>query len=301
MYAGHAALALVAKARRPRIAIALLVPIAFAPDWIEWVAGAMGYHNRELSHSLVSVGVGATLLALVWWLATRVAADAVVVWLTYASHWPADYVTGLKPTWPGGPMVGLLLYTRPTIDMWLESVLIVVCWIVYRQSLPSPVRRRAILVLVPLGLIAMQIGFEATQESGALSRIGAISSRRLPPCLKAVLNPRPSTLNPVVLPHASCRVRLRTQPERIMANEGGPRGLVTLVCLTCGNEKFYDQVVPNALTCEKCGGTVFRSFATPTEPDEASIAQLEEQARSISYGDSSPDTTPGDLRDLDMR
>jgi DNA-directed RNA polymerase subunit RPC12/RpoP len=86
-----------------------------------------------------------------------------------------------------------------------------------------------------------------------------------------------------------------------MANDGGPRGLVTLVCLTCGNEKFYDQAVPNAVTCEKCGGTVFRTFATPTEPDEASIAQLEEQARSISYGDSSPDTTPGDLRDLDMR
>lgn len=86
-----------------------------------------------------------------------------------------------------------------------------------------------------------------------------------------------------------------------MANQGGPRGLVTLVCLACGNEKFYDEVVPNALTCDRCGGTVFRIFATPTEPDEASIAQLEEQARSISYGDSSPDTTPGDLRDLDMR
>ena len=81
----------------------------------------------------------------------------------------------------------------------------------------------------------------------------------------------------------------------------GPRGLVTLVCLTCGNEKFYDQAVPDAVKCDKCGGTVFRHFATPTEPDEASIAQLEEQARSISYGDSSPDTGPGDVRDLDMR
>jgi hypothetical protein len=46
---------------------------------------------------------------------------------------------------------------------------------------------------------------------------------------------------------------------------------------------------------------VFRNFATPTEPDDASIAQLEEQARSMSYGDSSPDTTAGDLRDLDAR
>lgn len=86
-----------------------------------------------------------------------------------------------------------------------------------------------------------------------------------------------------------------------MAHDQGPRGLVTLVCITCGNEMSYDQAVPAAVKCGKCSGTVFRTFATPTEPDEASIAALDEQARSISYGDSSPDTTPGDLRDLDMR
>lgn len=106
------------------------------------------------------------------------------------------------------------------------------------------------------------------------------------------------------------QLRSQTQRERLMADDArgregerqaGPRGLVTLVCLTCGNEKFYDQAVPDAVKCDKCGGTVFRHFATPTEPDEASIAQLEEQARSISYGDSSPDTGPGDVRDLDMR
>ena len=86
-----------------------------------------------------------------------------------------------------------------------------------------------------------------------------------------------------------------------MANDKGPRGIVTLVCITCGNEKTFEKTVPNALTCDKCGATVFRSFATPTEPDDATIATLEEQARSISYGDSSPDTAPGDVSDLDMR
>lgn len=86
-----------------------------------------------------------------------------------------------------------------------------------------------------------------------------------------------------------------------MANEKGPYGIVTLVCLTCGQEQFYDQSVPDAAKCSKCGGTVFREFATPTQPDGAVIAQLEEQARSISYGDASPDTTPDDVRDLDTR
>lgn len=86
-----------------------------------------------------------------------------------------------------------------------------------------------------------------------------------------------------------------------MAKKRGTQGILTLVCLTCGNEKDYDKVVPNAVTCEKCGGTVFRNYATPTEPDDATIATLEEQARSIGYGDASPDTEPGDVRDLDSR
>jgi DNA-directed RNA polymerase subunit RPC12/RpoP len=85
-----------------------------------------------------------------------------------------------------------------------------------------------------------------------------------------------------------------------MATEG-PRGVTTLVCLTCGNEKFFTTEVPAAVTCDRCGSTVFRTFTTPTEPDEAAIDALEEQARSISYGDPSPDTMPDDVRDLDAR
>jgi hypothetical protein len=81
----------------------------------------------------------------------------------------------------------------------------------------------------------------------------------------------------------------------------GPNGVVTLVCITCGNELSYDQAVPSSVKCDKCGGTVFRQFATPTEPDEAAIAQLEEQARSIALDDDSPDTTASDVRDLDTR
>ncbi len=79
----------------------------------------------------------------------------------------------------------------------------------------------------------------------------------------------------------------------------GPTGIVTLVCLTCGKEKYFTQAVPAAVTCEQCGSTVFRTFTTPTEPDDATIDALEAQARSMAYGDSSPDTTRDDVRDLD--
>jgi DNA-directed RNA polymerase subunit RPC12/RpoP len=81
----------------------------------------------------------------------------------------------------------------------------------------------------------------------------------------------------------------------------GPRGVVTLVCLTCGKEQFFTQEVPAAVTCSQCGSTVFRSFTTPTEPDDAVIDALEAQARSMAYGDSSPATTVDDVRDLDAR
>ena len=83
--------------------------------------------------------------------------------------------------------------------------------------------------------------------------------------------------------------------------KNGPRGIVTLICLTCGKERFFTQNVPAAVTCEQCSGTVFRTVATPTEPDEAAIDALEAQARSMAYGDSSPDTTAGDVSDLDAR
>ena len=86
-----------------------------------------------------------------------------------------------------------------------------------------------------------------------------------------------------------------------MADTSEPRVLVSLVCLTCGNEKSFTDRVPEALTCDKCAGTVFRQFDTPTAPDDVTIAQLEQTARSLSYGDPSPDSSRAEVRDLDTR
>jgi hypothetical protein len=83
--------------------------------------------------------------------------------------------------------------------------------------------------------------------------------------------------------------------------QSGPVGVITLICLTCGNEEFYDHAVPVSVKCDKCGGTVFRQYATPTEPDDATVAGLEAQARSMALDDDSPDTTADDVRDLDPR
>jgi hypothetical protein len=161
VYAGHAALGLLAKGKRPAIPLAFIVAVAWGPDWVEVFFSSLGNENRMLSHSLVSVGLVATVLAFAWFAYTRVAADALVVWLTYASHWPADYITGLKPTWPGGPTVGLLLYAHSIPDFLIESGLIVIGSYVYWRSLPEMNRKRAAMMLIPLGLIGFQIIFEA--------------------------------------------------------------------------------------------------------------------------------------------
>ena len=155
---------MLAKSARPRIPITLLVPVAFAPDWIEWFFDAADHHNREISHSLISVGIGATLVALAYFIATRRRGDAVAVWLTYASHWPADFITGLKPTWPGGPTVGLFLYARPYTEFVVEGIVIILCWFAYRRSLPLAARHRKVGLLVPVGLIAMQLAFLAISD-----------------------------------------------------------------------------------------------------------------------------------------
>ena len=77
--------------------------------------------------------------------------------------------------------------------------------------------------------------------------------------------------------------------------------VTTMVCVTCGAEQFFDRQVPAALKCQRCGSMVFRAFDTPTRRDEATIAHLEEEARSVQYGDESPQTAPEEVRDLEMK
>lgn len=82
-----------------------------------------------------------------------------------------------------------------------------------------------------------------------------------------------------------------------MSNTKGPEGMLTLICITCGNELFFTSRPPANEPCARCGSTVFRSFFTPTVRDEATESMLEDTTRSISL-DGGSDSTVGDLRDL---
>jgi DNA-directed RNA polymerase subunit RPC12/RpoP len=74
--------------------------------------------------------------------------------------------------------------------------------------------------------------------------------------------------------------------------------VTTMVCLTCGAEQFFEGHAPAHLKCPRCGSTVFRTFETPTERDEATISHLEDESRSMQLGDPSPEGTAEDAQDL---
>lgn len=160
MYIGHAALALYARSRRPEIPLAILIPAAFAPDWIQWSLYGFNVDDAGLSHSLLSVllcgmiiGFGYRLLANASW------TDAIVLFLLVLSHWAADLVTATKALWPGGPTMGLGLYRHGVADFFVEFALVVVCWMRYVVSIPNASRHRATTWLAPVGLALMHVGF----------------------------------------------------------------------------------------------------------------------------------------------
>jgi hypothetical protein len=93
------------------------------------------------------------------------------------------------------------------------------------------------------------------------------------------------------------------QPRENPAGEAAPgaegvESVLTLVCEKCGKDYFFqDDPPPDDLTCEKCGGTVFRAFHS-TIGDEAADDFRDSTERDLRADDAEGDTLPGDLMDL---
>jgi hypothetical protein len=175
VYAGHIAIALALRADRDAPPLWLLALAAQGPDWGDAIDHLMGppYGDPGLSpHSLPLVAVGVLATALVAGLlamrhGSRVERAALLGGAAYASHWPADLFTGLKPTWPGGPIVGLEWYAFPGRDLALETVVVVVGWWLWRRSLPR--RGEAGLEWALLGmLLSLQLAADVVMLSKTL-------------------------------------------------------------------------------------------------------------------------------------
>ena len=162
MYVGHVGVALGAKRFAPSVALAFLVFVSYLPDWVDaalCVTG--GYHDAQmLSHSLPA----ALALALLAGAGGLRGGSRRIFFLVFAiviSHVLLDYVTGIKPTWPGGRFVGLQLYSHPVADFVVESAVIVWGWTLYRATLPPSRARWNPATTMLVVLILMQAAVDA--------------------------------------------------------------------------------------------------------------------------------------------
>ncbi|MDQ6717099.1 MAG: metal-dependent hydrolase [Gemmatimonadota bacterium] len=164
MYVGHLGAALGGKRLAPSVALATLVFATYLPDWVDASLCLTGrYHDAQMySHSIpamivLAIFAGATQLRN----AKRSA--ALVVAAVVISHVLLDYLTGIKPTWPGGPLIGLGMYRFPIADFALEAAVIVAGWLMYRGTVQAE-RGGWNSPTVMLGtLLLMQAGVDAAR------------------------------------------------------------------------------------------------------------------------------------------
>ena len=162
MYIGHVGAALAAKRARRSIGLLLLLIATYAPDWVDTGLCLAGVFNptEMLSHSIPAV----LLFALVGFLAYgAIARDwngALVVAAVIISHILLDYITGYKPTWPGGPMIGLELYAHPILDFFAEGAVIVAGAALYARTLPRREHLWRDLATMAGALLVMQLGID---------------------------------------------------------------------------------------------------------------------------------------------
>jgi hypothetical protein len=174
MYIGHVGAALAAKRVHRSVGLVVLLIATYTPDWVDAGLCLTGGYNPHgiLSHSIPSV----LLFALVGFVTYAALTDdwtgASVVAAVILSHMLLDWITGYKPTWPGGPMIGLNLYDHPIADFVVEGIVILIGALLYGRTLP-PRRRPWVDVSIMLGaLLVLQLTID----------IAHILMRTLPKC-----------------------------------------------------------------------------------------------------------------------
>lgn len=160
MYAGHVGFALGAYSFRRTLPLWLVIVAAQVPDWLD---AGMCIADMErgpyglYTHGLIPVAAAAIAFAIITFAISRDPLGALLVAAVVISHYGLDCLTGLKPTWAGGPVVGLDLYAKPMADLIIESATIVAGWLLYRHSLPKVVRNDGMVYAVLFSLIALQV------------------------------------------------------------------------------------------------------------------------------------------------
>lgn len=158
MYLGHVGIALAVKGVRRDIAFLVLLVGTYASDWVDSGLCLAGAYDRlgMLSHSLPAIAVLSAIAIVAYGLHTRDLTGGLVLAGVVISHMLLDMITGYKPTWPGGPVLGLGLYAHPVKDFLLETLVIVGGAAIYGRSLPARSRPWIDVALMVGALILMQ-------------------------------------------------------------------------------------------------------------------------------------------------
>jgi hypothetical protein len=162
MYVGHVGAALAAKPFRRSIGLTLLVVATYAPDWVDAGLCLAGRSNpiEMLSHSIPAVGLLAIVALAGYGIVGRDWKGGAVLAAVVVSHMLLDWITGNKPTWPGGPMIGLQLYSHPIADFVAEAVVLAIGGALYARTL-SPGKRPWVNVSIMLGaLLLIQLAID---------------------------------------------------------------------------------------------------------------------------------------------
>jgi hypothetical protein len=159
MYIGHVGAALAGKRVHRSIGLLVLLVATYTPDWADTGLCLARAYNPQgmLSHSVPAVLVFMLVGFAAYAAATRDWTGALVIAAVILSHMFLDWITGYKPTWPDGPMIGLRLYDRPVADFVVEGIVIVAGALLYGGTLP-PRRRPWVDVSIMLSaLLALQL------------------------------------------------------------------------------------------------------------------------------------------------
>ncbi len=154
MFIGHYALALAAKRAAPRTSLGTLFLAVQLADMLWPVLLILGWEQAHfvpgpnpfltlwldsipISHSLLTLIAWGVLFAAVYRMRTGYAKGAVVVALAVISHWVLDVVTHRPdmPVYPGGPKLGLGLWTSVAGTVIIEAVMFAAgIWIYLRTT-----------------------------------------------------------------------------------------------------------------------------------------------------------------------
>ena len=166
MYIGHVGAALAAKRVHASIGFAVLLVATYTPDWIDAGLCIAGVYNPQgvFSHSVPVVLLLAVIGCAIYGLRTRDWIGGVIVGGVVVSHMLLDWITGRKPAWPGGRMIGLGLYDlHPFIDLVVEGSLIIIGGLLYGRTLPWRQRAWISVLTMIAALLALQIGIDVAR------------------------------------------------------------------------------------------------------------------------------------------